>query len=141
MTWYFSRRTSFIVASFGCTPHSIGADWPSERGHADASQRPRTPGEHSSGLFRDFRCRCAGLAYLGNLVESVAARGAVVTGHGVAQLGDSINQLIDFGVQISDVAGAQRDRPHLWNFRARHEGLGCIVEPVVRAKFGSADAQ
>ena len=24
--------------------------------------------------------------------------------------------------------------------RARHEGLGCIVEPVVRAKFGSAAA-
>jgi hypothetical protein len=81
-----------------------------------------------------------GLAYLGNLVESVAARGAVVTGYGVAQLGDSINQLIDFGVQISDVAGAQRDRPHPWNFRARHEGVGCIVEPVVRAKFGSAAA-
>jgi len=71
---------------------------------------------------------------------SVAARGAVVTGYGVAQLGDSINQLIDFGVQISDVAGAQRDRPHPWNFRARHEGVGCIVEPVVRAKFGSAAA-
>jgi hypothetical protein len=78
--------------------------------------------------------------YLGNLVESVAARGAVVTGYGVAQLGDSIDQLIDFGVQISDVAGAQRDRPHPWNFRARHEGVGCIVEPVVRAKFGSAAA-
>src|ERR1700683_5460245 len=98
MTWYFSRRTSFMLPP-SVAPHiRLEPTGRPERGHADASQRPRTPGEHSSGLFRDFRCRCAGLAYLGNLVESVAARGAVVTGY------------------VSDVAGAQRDRPHPWNF-------------------------
>jgi hypothetical protein len=44
------------------------------------------------------------LAYLGNLVESVAARGGVVTGHYVAQLGKSIDQVIDFVFKEANIS-------------------------------------